>query len=162
MPAFEYLSPEQQAQAYYLYQRWEKEKRRKKRTALGFAGILAANVLGAKAAISKSQPMTDAQLRRKKSAQAKLSTGSAIAGLTGLTGLGTAAIVRKNPKTLIKFPVLGTKIKAQGADKVADSLKDKSYIAGAMSTGIGGIGSLNFAQIQRAEAHKRNQAKPKS
>lgn len=162
MPAFEYLSPEQQAQAYYLYQRWEKEKRRKKRTALGFAGILAANVLGAKAAVSKSQPMSDAQLRRKKSVQAKLSTGSAVAGLTGLAGLGTAAIVRRHPNTFIKIPVLGPQIKGQGAAKVADSLKDKSYIAGATSTGIGGIGSLNFAQIQRAESHKRNQNKPKS
>lgn len=164
MAAFEYLSPEQQAEAYYLYQKYQKDRRKKRNYTLGLLGVIGANVLGAKAALAKSDhpPISDAQMRRKKKNQAKLSTAAAVTGLTGLAGLGTSAIVRHNPKYVAKIPALKGKLVEGNADALANSIKDKSYIAGATSTGVGGIGSLNFAAIQREEARKRNQFKPKS
>ncbi len=164
MAAFEYLSPQQQAEAYYLYQNFQKQKRKKRNHTLALLGIIGANVLGAKAALAKSDhpPISDAQMRRKKKNQAKLSTAAAVTGLAGLAGLGTSAIVRHNPKAVAKIPALKAKMNGESAEALANSIKDKSYLAGATSTGVGGIGSLNFAAIQREESRKRNQFKPKS
>ena len=159
MAAFDYLSPEQQAEAYYLYNKYMKEKKKSRRHKLLLAGIIGANVAGAKIAKSEKEVTPD-QMRHKKALQAKLSTGAAVTGLAGLAGLGASSIIRHRPQYLAKIPAMQKKIAAQGAGKVADELKDKSYILGATSTGIGGIGSLNFAGIQRAEAKKRKQFKP--
>ena len=162
MAAFDYLSPEQQAEAYYLYQKYRKEQRKKRNHTLAFLGVMGANVLGAKAALAKSDKQTTPeQLRRRKALQAKLSTGAAVTGLAGLAGIGASSIIRHKPQTAAKIvPALKNRIASEGAAKVADDLKDKSYVAGALSTGIGSVGSLNFASIQRAEAKKRKQFKP--
>lgn len=162
MPAFDYLSPEQQAQAYYLYQKYEKDRRKSRRRKTAMTAIIGANMLGATMAVKKSDVMSDAEMRHRKKLQAKISTAGSIAGLTGLAGLGTAAAVRKYPNAFKSVPMVGRKVATKGHQATADSMKDKSYIAGAVSTGIGGIGGLNFAAIQRAESRKRNQPKPKS
>lgn len=163
MAAFDYLSPEQQAEAYFLYQKYEKDRKKSRRRKAAMAGIIGANILGATMAVKKSEQMSDAQLRHRKKLQAKISTAGSIAGLTGLTGLGTAAAVRKYPNAFKKVPAIGASIANKGKHATADSLKDKSYITGAVSTGIGGIGGLNFAAIQRSESEKRRRiSKPKS
>jgi len=161
MSAFDYLSPDQQAQAYYLYQKYTKEQKKKRRHGLILGGILAGNVIGAKMALSKSDKppkpvMTDTQLRHRKKIQAQISTAGSISGLAGLSGLGTAALIRRKPGLFAKIPKAQKAIKLKGADKVANDLKDKSYVAGSVATGVGGIGGLNFAAIQRAESRKRN------
>jgi hypothetical protein len=97
-------------------------------------------------------------LRRKKQRQAKLSLSASALGLGGLGAIAGSAIVRRHPvKVTLKVP----KFKKPDVStpekraKLADDLKDKGYVAGAVSGGVGGIGGLNFAAIQRQESKKK-------
>lgn len=105
-------------------------------------------------------------LRSKKKRQAKLSLGASALGLGGLGAIAGSAAIRhpvspsralkavKLPK--MKKPDLSTPEKRNA---FADKLKDKGYVAGAVSGGVGGIGGLNFAAIQRQESKKRSEVK---
>lgn len=90
--------------------------------------------------------LTNKQIKEKKSTQAKLSSASGALALGSLGVIGASAIARKKPKLF--------KIKQAQASKIADNIKDKGYIIGSTGAGIGALGSLNFAQISRAEANK--------
>jgi len=106
-------------------------------------------------------------LPKSKKRQSTLSRTAGIGGLTAAGGLATAAIIRRpgmvNPKNLRKVPgavrgLKGKKLKAPDLStpekraKVADSIKDKSFILGSSAAAVGGFGSLNFASVQGKEA----------
>ena len=106
-------------------------------------------------------------LPKSKKRQSTLSRAAGIGGLAGAGGLATAAIIRRpgmvNPKNLRKVPgavkgLKGKKLKAPDLStpekraKVADSIKDKSFILGSSAAAVGGLGSLNFASVQGKEA----------
>ena len=96
--------------------------------------------------MSQSGTLTNKEIKRKKSTQAKLSSASGALALGSLGVIGASALARKKPKLF--------KIKPNQAGKVADAIKDKGYIIGSTGAGVGALGSLNFAQISRAEANK--------
>ena len=123
-----------------------------------------------------NNPMTPAELKDRKKTQSRLSLAGSAAGLTGLGLIGTAAIARKKPGLFnIKPTENSTKIarhlnslggkattpKQERANQIAGKIKDKGYIAGSIAGGIGGIGGLNFAAINRAEANKGKHGKVK-
>ena len=110
---------------------------------------------------------------KRKSRQSKFSAASAAAGLAGTTALGTAAVIRrphllkasywktkKLPESItLKKPDLST---PELREKYANKLKDKGYIAGSIAGGIGGLGGLHFAAMQRAESKKEKDEVKKS
>ena len=109
-------------------------------------------------------------LPKSKKRQSTLSRAAGIGGLTAAGGLATAAIIRRpgmaNPKNLSKIPRAIRAHKQEGFKrlrapdlstpekraKVADSIKDKSFILGSSAAAVGGLGSLNFASVQGKEA----------
>lgn len=107
---------------------------------------------------------TPAELKRKKSRQAKLSMGASTLGLAGGAALAGAAIVRKpamfKPSAIangvknikLKRPDLSTDASRSA---FADKIKDNGYLLGGGAGAVGGIGGLNFASIQRDEAKMR-------
>lgn len=103
-------------------------------------------------------------LQRNKRRQAKYSYVASGAGLTTAALLGGSAIVRKpqafKPKAIVasakqvknlrlRKPNLST---PETREVFANKMKDKAYLVGAGGGAIGGIGSLNFARMQRKEA----------
>ena len=137
----------------------EKKKSHKGRNLI--LGVLGAGVLANMAAnknfAKSAQPlMSDAQLRRRKKAQAKFSEGSAIAGLTGLGLIAAKPGLKRLPKIIGKIPQ--TK-KAETGERWSKHAHNAAIYSGIAATGIGGAGSINFARIQNDEARRRPIAK---
>lgn len=94
--------------------------------------------------------MSDAELRRRKKAQAHLSQ---IGGTLGLAALGTkGAKVFSGSRAAKKVPgLVGRKIRTANPQKLENTTTGL-LTAGA---GLGGAGAFNFAAVQNAEARKR-------
>jgi hypothetical protein len=99
-----------------------------------------------------SAVMSDAELRRRRKAQAALSMTTASIGLSALGAKGTAGALRK---VSVGQKKIGNVVRAKqlkGAAKKVDQHVTTALTAGA---GLGGIGGFNYAAITNAEARKR-------
>ena len=114
----------------------------------------------------KKRAKYERKLPKAKKRQSRLSRAAGLGALAGASGLVGAAIIRKphlaNPAKFgenisnaakkarnLRAPDLSDPAKRA---KYADKVKDKAFIVGTGSAAVGGIGSLNFAGIQRKEA----------
>ena len=91
--------------------------------------------------------MSDAEIKRRKQLQGKISRTTSTLGLGSLAALGTAAVVTKNPKALKKLPYL--------KNASPKALKGAALNTGVVSSGIGGVGGYNFAAYTAAESRKK-------
>lgn len=98
-----------------------------------------------------TKPMTDKRLRERKKTQATLSQGAGALGLAGLGALGAS----KLPKPVAR-QALKAVPKSQRGKVTREKVRGLSTGLVTTGAGVGGIGSLNFATIQSAEARKRN------
>jgi len=131
--------------------------------------------------VFKAAPVTDAGLRRRKKAQARFAETTAVLGLSALGSRGAAVGVRRilprvkvpTPATtrVVHEPVpvgVGTVpvtehvpggrrqlMSHRTANRVARKLDTASTGALTLGAGIGGVGGLNFAGIQRAESKRK-------
>ena len=99
---------------------------------------------------SVNNPMTTPELKNRKKWHSRTSLTASTLGLGGLGVIGAAAIARKKPGMLGIKAKAGSKV----ANKTALGIKDKGYLLGSAAGGVGGVGGLNFAAIQRAESNK--------
>lgn len=108
---------------------------------------------------STENRMSDAELRKKKKLQSRLSLTGSVLGLAGLGTLAGAGIVRRKPKLFgVKDVIRNDKftgVPYRNRDRVAQKIKDKGYILGSTAGGVGGVGGINFAAIQREESRRR-------
>jgi hypothetical protein len=97
--------------------------------------------------------MSDAEIKRRKKAQGTITQTTSTLGLTGLTALGSSALLRRGK--LQKVPGIPKKLKNADPTKVKEFGQNTSVVAG----GIGGLGGYNFAAYTNAESRKRNQVR---
>ena len=101
-----------------------------------------------------SRVMSDAEIRRRKHLQGKISQTTSTLGLTGLGALGAGAVVSRKPGVLRKIPkyknLTNDQVKAKGK-----SMGDTATKIGIVSGGIGGLGGYNFAAYTNAESRKK-------
>ena len=114
----------------------------------------------------KKRAKYERKIPKAKKRQSKLSRAAGLGALAGAGGLAGAAIIRKphlvNPAKFgenianaakkaknLRAPDLSDPAKR---NKYADKVKDKAFLMSAGAGAVGGIGSLNFAGIQRKEA----------
>ena len=100
--------------------------------------------------------MSDAEIKRRKKVQGRISQTTSTLGLAGVT-VGTAAVLAsKKPGSLKRMR------KLPGQEKLtADKLKDAGLYTSLASGGIGGVGGYNFAAYTNAESRKRTMIQPK-
>lgn len=103
--------------------------------------------------------MSDAEIRRRKKVQGRVSE---VTGGLGLVALGgTLAASRGGRNMLRKVPKLESKIKAPPArDPHRDRIKGAVTPVLATSAGLGGASSFNFAAYTRAESRKKKAMTP--
>jgi hypothetical protein len=104
--------------------------------------------------------MTDAQLRRRRAAQSKITHTTSTLGLAG-AGLGlTAALASR--KGAAGEKTLGAIRRVPGLKKTTpEGLKNKALYTGIASGGIGGVGGFNMASIYRDESRRKQQTQLK-
>lgn len=106
-----------------------------------------------------SRIMSDAEIRRRKKAQAVLSETTGGLGLAALGG--TLAASTRGRNTLRKIPKLKEKVAApKPKDPNRDKIKDATTPILATAAGLGGIGSFNFGMYTNAESRKRGPRQP--
>lgn len=95
--------------------------------------------------------MSDAELKRRKKIQGRISQTTSTLGLTGV-GIGSAALIAgKKPGAL-----RAVQRKVPAARKLTpEKLKDAGLYTSLASGGIGGVGGYNFAAYTNAESRKR-------
>jgi hypothetical protein len=105
----------------------------------------------AQAGIAKrDRIMSDAELKRRKALQGKISQTTSTLGLAGVGVGGAAALASKKPgalKHIRRMPGL--------KNTTEDKLKDAALYTSLTSGGIGGVGGYNFAAYTNAESRKR-------
>lgn len=89
--------------------------------------------------------LSDAQLRRRQSHQAKLTMVGATIGVAALGAKGGASVVRRAVKPVAR------------GEKIASGIERHQTGMLTLGAGIGGVGGFNSASIYRAESKKRQQ-----
>lgn len=97
--------------------------------------------------VSKSKPMSEAELHRRQKLQSKIGRTTSTLGLGGLGMLGVAAATKKNPGALKRVPGL----KRANPEK----FRQAALNTGVVSSGIGGVGGFNQASIYSAESRRK-------
>lgn len=107
--------------------------------------------------VSKADPLTPTQVKRRKGIQAHISETTGALGL-GSLGAFTAAKLGGKSKVALRAQKAVPKLKKINPDKATNASVGMSAAAG----GIGGVGAFNFARYTKAEADKGKKPVSKS
>lgn len=99
------------------------------------------------------------EVAHQKRVQAALSTTSAIAGLSALGTKGGAAAARKLAKPAVAAKLALKPKTVEALPKAAEHMDKFSLAALTTGAGVGGMGGLHFAALQRAEAKQQEKGR---